>query len=441
MNIERDAINDLISWKNSRYRKPLVLQGARQVGKSWILRYFAKNFFENYVEINFEREPELKDFFSKTKDVNRIIQYLKISKSVAIEPTKTLIFFDEIQECNEALNSLKYFQEDAPEYFVVCAGSLLGVALKRQGSSFPVGKVDFFTIYPVSFKEYLKASEPILSNQLDSIDEIEEIPALIHSKLIDKYRSYHVCGGMPEAVVRFIETGETKAVDYILNSINTAYTADFSKHIDASDIPRVRLIWNNLQEQLAKENKKFKYALLEKNARARDYETAIEWLHLAGLVYKIYATETIKLPINAYRDDASFKLYMNDVGILRTLFRLDASIVTDGDLLFTEFKGVLSENFVLSSLIRQFGYEPVYWKSGNQAEIEFVIDYKNKLIPIEVKSAESVRSRSLSEYRKKNQPPISIRYSMKNLKYDDELLNIPLYMVDYTEKLMNIVFQ
>jgi len=441
MNIERDAINDLVSWKNNSYRKPLVLQGARQVGKSWILRFFAKNYFENYVEINFEREPEIKDFFAKTKDVNRIIQYLQLTKSVAIEPTKTLIFFDEIQECNDALNSLKYFQEDAPEYFVVCAGSLLGVALKRQGSSFPVGKVDFLTIYPVSFKEYLKAAEPSLSAMLESISGIDEIPELIHSKLIDTYRSYHVCGGMPEAVSRFIDTGDTKAVDYIISSINTAYTADFSKHIDATDIPKVRLVWNNLQEQLAKENKKFKFALIEKNARARDYEAAIEWLCLAGLVHKIYATETIKLPLNAYRDDASFKLYLNDVGILRVLFRLHPSIVTEGDLLFKEFKGILTENFVLLSLIRQFGYEPVYWKSGNQAEIEFVIDFENKIIPIEAKSSESVRSRSLTEYRKNNQPKIALRYSMKNLKLDDGLLNIPLYMADYTEKLLNIVLQ
>ena len=192
---------------------------------------------------------------------------------------------------------------------------------------------------------------------------------------------------------------------------------------------------------MAKENKKFKFALIEKNARARDYEAAIEWLHLAGLIHKIYATETIRLPLNAYRDDASFKLYLNDVGILRVLFRLDASIVTDGDLLFKEFKGILTENFVLTSLVRQFGYEPLYWKSGNQAEIEFVINYKNKIIPIEAKSSESVRSRSLTEYRKKNQPPISIRYSMKNLKYDDGLLNIPLYMADYTEKLLNLALQ
>jgi hypothetical protein len=441
MNIQREAINELLKWKNNPYRKPLVLQGARQVGKSWMLRYFAINYFENYVEINFEREPEIKDFFAKTKDVKRIIQYLQITKSVAIEPTKTLIFFDEIQECNDALNSLKYFQEDASEYFVVCAGSLLGVALKRQGSSFPVGKVDFLTIYPVSFKEYIKAAEPTLSSQLESITAIEEIPELLHSELTDKYRSYHICGGMPEAVSRFIDTGDTKAIDYIINSINTAYTADFSKHIDSSDIPRVRLVWNNLQQQLAKENKKFKFALIEKNARARDYEAAIEWLHLAGLVHKIYATETIKLPINAYRDDSAFKLYLNDVGVLRVLFRLHPSIVTDGDLLFKEFKGILTENFVLLSLIRQFGYEPVYWKSGNQAEIEFVIDFENKIIPIEAKSSESVRSRSLSEYRKKNQPEIAIRYSMKNLRLDDGLLNIPLYMADYTEKLLKIVLQ
>ncbi len=246
---------------------------------------------------------------------------------------------------------------------------------------------------------------------------------------------------MPEAVSRFIDTGDTKAVDYIISSINTAYTADFSKHIDATDIPKVRLVWNNLQEQLAKENKKFKFALIEKNARARDYEAAIEWLCLAGLVHKIYATETIKLPLNAYRDDASFKLYLNDVGILRVLFRLHPSIVTEGDLLFKEFKGILTENFVLLSLIRQFGYEPVYWKSGNQAEIEFVIDFENKIIPIEAKSSESVRSRSLTEYRKNNQPKIALRYSMKNLKLDDGLLNIPLYMADYTEKLLNIVLQ
>jgi len=439
MIIQRNAIEQLQKWRQNPYRKPLVMQGARQVGKSWLLQYFGKTEFENYVVVNFDGEPELKDFFSKTKDIARIIEFLSLAKGIKIQPQTTLIIFDEIQECNDALNSLKYFCENAPEYVVVCAGSLLGVALNRTGSSFPVGKVEFINLYPLSFSEFLQASSPKLAHYLNSIDKIEPIPELFFSQLLDSYKTYHICGGMPEVVNRFIETHDIQAVETILQSILLAYQADFAKHINSASIPRVHAVWNNLHVQLAKDNKKFQYALIEKSARARDYEIAVNWLHLAGLVYKIYGTETVKLPVFAYKNTAVFKLYLLDIGLLRKLFMLDASTIIKGNSLFTEFKGVLSENFVLNSLIQQFGYEPVFWSSGNQAEIEFLLQEENAIIPVEVKSAASVKSRSLSEYRKTYSPSVSLRYSLKNLTFDDGLLNIPLFMADYSKLLLEIV--
>lgn len=428
----------LAVWKDSPYRKPLVLQGARQVGKSWVLEKFGQSCFTNYIRINFDGEAELKADFARTKDPHRIIRILSQITGVNILPQETLIIWDEIQECNDALNSLKYFCEQAPEYAIVCAGSLLGVAMKRSGSSFPVGKVDFMTLYPVSFKEFLHVYNPLQEEWLTSITSFEALPEILHSQLIDSYKIYLTCGGMPEVVSRFLDTGNWVQVEEVLRNILLAYPLDFSKHIHNKDIPRVHQVWDNLQDQLAKEDRKFRYGLIQKNARAREYESAIEWLRLSGLIHKVYAVETPRLPISSYKDSAAFKLYLSDVGLLRHKFRLDTQTSLKGDTLFTEFKGVLTENYVLQSLVRQFGEEQFYWTSGNQAEIEFILQVSNELIPIEVKSATNVRAKSLSEYRKKYSPTLSLRFSLKNMRKDEDLLNLPLYMVDYLKGIVAI---
>ncbi len=437
MEVKRDILEALAVWKNNPYRKPLVMQGARQVGKSWTLEKFGQTCFTNYIRINFEGEAELKADFARTKDPHRLIRILSQVTGVDILPQETLIIWDEIQECNDALNALKYFCEQAPEYAIVCAGSLLGVALKRSGTSFPVGKVDFMTLYPVSFKEFIQVYNPRQADWLASVTAIESFPEIMHSQLIDSYKIYLTCGGMPEAISRYIDTQDWAQVEQVLQNILLAYPLDFSKHIHSKDIPRVHQVWNNLQDQLAREDRKFRYGLIQKNARAREYEGAIEWLRLSGLIHKVHAVETPRLPLSAYKDPAAFKLYLADVGLLRSKFRLHPQTVLRGDVLFTEFKGVLTENYILQSLVRQFGDEQFYWTSGNQAEVEFLLQVSNVLIPIEVKSALSVHAKSLSEYRKKYTPALSIRFSLKNLHRDDDLLNLPLYMADYLENLQN----
>jgi hypothetical protein len=434
MKIERDILSDLKKWKANPYRKPLVLQGARQVGKSFVLKQFGEQYFENCCYINFDFEKEHKPEFARTKDPARLVSYLSMVKGINIKPETTLLIFDEIQECNDALNSLKYFNELMPEQAVVCAGSLLGVALKREGSSFPVGNVDFLTLFPVSFSEFLAIFNDnlnrFLGNYINS-RQLEPVPEIFHSQLTEAYKVYLCCGGMPETMVRYLETKNWLDVDTTNNQVLTAYALDFAKHIDSKDIPRLHRLWQNIQDNLAKEDRKFRYALIEKNARAREYENAVEWLVLSGLVNRTFEVQTPRLPLAAYKNSSAFKLYMVDSGLLRTKLRLSPETILQGDKLFTEFKGVLTENYVLQSLIRQFGNELFYWTSGNQAEIEFILEKNSLIIPVEVKSSLSVKSKSLSEYRKKNNPALSVRLSLKNVEKNDGLLNLPLYLTDY----------
>jgi len=409
MEIEREILKDLEDWKNNPHRKPLVLQGARQVGKSFVLAKFGERCFKNCVTMDFDLEAEHKTEFAKTKDPKRLVAYIAAVKGVKIRPQDTLLIFDEIQECNDALNSLKYFCEQMPELSVVCAGSLLGVALNREGASFPVGKVDFMTLYPVSFREFLALYNPRLSamlcRQLESLKQhIDHIPEIIHTQLIEAYKIYLCCGGMPETVSQYLETGDWANVDKISRQILTSYTLDFSKHINNKDIPRVHKLWNTLQNNLGRDDRKFRYSVVEKSARARDYEDAVEWLALTGLVHRIFEVQTQRLPLSACANSSAFKLYLSDVGLLRTKFRLEPETILLGDRLFMEFKGVLTENYVLQSLVRQFGNEIFYWTSGNTAEIEFMLQQSQQIIPIEVKSSTSIKSKSLSEYRKKYAP-------------------------------------
>jgi uncharacterized protein len=437
MGIKRSVLQQLIKWKENLNRKPLVLQGARQVGKTWLLKYFGQNHFENIAYFNFEKQTELKQFFETTKDPKRIIENLSLVHGKAILPQMTLIIFDEIQECNNALNSLKYFNEETPEYAIACAGSLLGVALSR-GASFPVGKVEFIHVYPVSFNEFLAEADPGLHTYLESIDTVHPVPDIFFNPLKDKLKTYYISGGMPEAVVALLENRDVPLVQDVLQNILNAYTLDFSKHAENKDIPKINHVWTSLPSQLARENKKFLYQTIKQGARAREYEDALLWLVNAGLAYQIFSSVKPSLPLSAYDDLTAFKIYLPDAGLLRRLARLDPVAIIEGNRLFTEFKGALTENFVLASLVRQFEGLPRYWRSGNQAEVDFLIQYNNMIIPIEVKSEENVKSKSLSFYRKEFHPEISIRYSLRNLRRDGELINIPLFMADYTQKILEM---
>ncbi len=429
MEIERDILQKLKEWKDSRRRKPLILNGARQVGKSWILKKFGETCFDDFVYFNFDIMPSLKADFARTKEPQRLIRTLSMTAGKNILPETTLIIFDEIQECNDALNSLKYFCEDMPEYAIVCAGSLLGVALNRNGASFPVGKVDFMRMFPVSFGEFLHTAENNLYDIYMLLDSTGNVPESIHQRLSDAYKTYLALGGMPEVISEYIDCNDWNSVTEIQENILTSYSLDFSKHISNKDIPRVFQVWGNMQDQLAREDRRFKYADIQKGARAREYETAIEWLCLAGLARRVNAIETPRLPLSAYKK-AQFKLYLNDVGLLCRKFNLSPSSAIKGNVLLTEFKGVLSENYALQALDRQFGNNIYYWTSGNTAEVEFLLQHENDIIPIEVKSEKNVKAKSLSLYRKTYSPGLSIRLSMLNMQKDGDLLNIPLYLAD-----------
>lgn len=437
MEIERDIMKDLLAWKNSPRRKPLVMQGARQVGKSWVMKKFGQQQYAETAYFNFDTMLDLKNEFLHTKEPAKLIQSLSMIAGKKIMAESTLIIFDEIQECNEALNSLKYFCEDAPEYNIICAGSLMGVALNRQGSSFPVGKVDFVNLYPVSFSEYLRCANPQLYQAYEMIDAIMNVPEVIHQQLLDAYKVYLILGGMPEAVSAYCDSHDWEVVGRIQSAILQSYSLDFAKHINNKDIPRVFQVWGNLQDQLAREDKKFRYADIKKGARAREYEAAIEWLCLAGLVHRVNAIETPRLPLSAYRVSGAFKLYLNDVGLLCRKFNLDYRIMLRGSTLLSEFKGALSENYVLVSLIRQFGNQQYYWTSGNTAEVEFILQYIDQIIPVEVKSEHNVKAKSLSLYRKTYQPEVAIRLSTLNMRKDDDLINIPLYLADKIKDILD----
>ena len=436
MQIHRDITHKLIAWKHSSTRKPLILQGARQVGKTWILKSFGEQNFPTTVYFNFEAQPNLKQFFQQTKEPERIIRDLSLVAGKPIIPNETLIIFDEIQECNEALNSLKYFQEEAPTYAIACAASLLGVALNR-GASFPVGKVNFQTIHPLNFTEFLSVSNSQLADYLHQFDFSGSIPDIFFNQLVQQFNLFLISGGMPEAVVTLIAEKSIEKTDEVLSGILNAYRLDFSKHTENHNIQKINHIWESLPSQLARENKKFVYRTVKSGARAREYEDALLWLDHAGLIHRIYRNEKPALPITGYDDLSAFKVYLSDVGLLRRLAGLPASVIIDGSLLYTEFKGSLIENYVLQNILPVFDTLPRYWTSGNLAEIDFLVQFNNKIIPIEVKSNENIRSKSLSVYEKQYQPSLRIRFSMKNFSFDGNLINIPLFLADKAGEIIN----
>lgn len=439
MNIERDIISGLTQWKERPDRKPLIVQGARQIGKTTAIRMFGERNYKYFAEFNFDKSEELKELFRRTKDVKRIMQELTFFTEVPLRTHETLLFFDEIQECEEALNALKYFDEDAPEYHIVAAGSLLGVALNRTGKTFPVGKVNFLQMYPVTFKEYLARADERLYRFVDELQEIGPLPTVVANQLAEHYRRYQVCGGLPYVTRAMLDGEGLASIEERLGELLKAYANDFSKHVERKDITRIHEIWQSLPSQLARENKKFIFRVVREGARAREYDAALQWLVLAGMVYRVKLTDTPRLPLSFYEDTTAFKAYILDVGLLRKLSHLPAEVLLSLNEMFTEFKGAVAENQVLTSLLAQ-GYEmPHYWTlQGNKAEVDFLVQDGLDILPMEVKSDERISGKSFAEYDKKYNPELRIRYSMKNLKKDGNLLNIPLYLADWTKRLTQL---
>ena len=429
--MKRFILNELIKWKESKYRKPLILKGERQIGKTYILKQFGQENYDGVAYFNFDHDEDLYNLFNNTKNPKRILEQLAFIYGKAIIPGKTLIIFDEIQECPNALNSLKYFQEEANEYHIACAGSLLGIRLSH--TSFPVGKVDFLNMYPMTFSEFLIADNcENLVDYLKSLKEVELIPDIFFNQLEEKLKAYFIIGGMPESVNVWVNEKDIELVNKVQENILKAYESDFSKHTENSEANKISLIWNSIPSQLAKENKKFLYQTIKEGARAREYENALNWLNDANLIYKIYNVKKPSIPLIAYNDLSSFKIYMNDVGLLRRMSNLNSRIVVEGNKLFEEFKGALTENYILNVLCYIFDTVPNYF-TFDRHEIDFLIQHQNRVIPIEVKSGNSTNNASLSRYNIKFNNELSIRFSMNNLKKDGKILNIPLFLAEYIE--------
>ena len=439
--MERLIMHKLLYWKNSPYRKPLILKGVRQVGKTWVLKEFGKRYYENVAYFNFDENEEYKQFFETTKDVDRILQNLMLASGENIAPEKTLIIFDEVHDCPIVFNSMKYFCENAPQYHIACAGSLLGITLAKP-SSFPVGKVNFMQIDPMTFTEFLFANgDENLANYLESVDTLEPIPEAFFNPLQEKLKMYYVTGGMPESILMWTEARDVSAMQEALSGIIDAYERDFAKHPNVSEFPKLSMIWKSIPSQLAKENKKFLYKVVKPGARAREYEDALQWLVDARLVHKIYRSTAPGLPMSAYDDIAAFKIYMVDVGLLRRLAQLAPTAFGEGNRLFTEFKGALTENFVLQTLLTQFEVVPRYWSQNNPPyKIDFLIQRENDIIPIEVKSEPNIAGKSLRKFKElfPDQVKLRVRFSLNNLKLDDDVLNIPLFMADHADRLIGL---
>lgn len=436
MQIERDVFDKLQEWKQSPNRKPLLLQGARQIGKTWLMREFGRREFDYVAEFNFDETPELGNLFSRTKDTKRLLTELAIYVSVPILPERTLIIFDEIQESEGALNSLKYFCENVPEYAIIAAGSLLGVAVRKKRMAVPVGKVQTMSLYPLSFKEFLRVADSQTYDYIENNHSLTHLPEIILSKLIDAYRNYMVCGGMPEAVIALLENRGMKEVDRVLGDILQLYQADFSKYATPVEVNRISAIWNSLPSQLAKENRKFIYNVVRSGARAREYEDSLFWLEEAGLIYRVYSVSKPGLPLAAYRELSAFKVYALDCGLLRRLARLAPEVVLSGNAEYKEFRGAMAENMVLQALVSQTDNVPYYWTSGNQAEIDFLLEYIDKVIPIEVKSSTRISGGSLASYTQRYNPSLRIRFSLNNLQYNEGLLSVPLPLADWTIRIV-----
>lgn len=432
--MERIAMKELVSWKNKPGRKPLIIRGARQVGKTWLMKEFGKNKYSQTVYVNFESSKLLKTLFVDNFDINRIITALQIETGIQVNPENTLIVFDEIQEAEGAITSLKYFCENAPQYHIIAAGSLLGVAMHKR-TSFPVGKVEFLDLYPLNYTEFLMAldQQPLL-NLLKSKDW-----TLIKSfkeKYIQLLRQYYYIGGMPEVVLSYRTQNDFKEVRVIQKRILLAYEHDFSKHAPSDIVPRIRMLWNSIPSQLAKENKKFIYGAVKPGSRAKDYELALSWLIDCGLVHKVCRVSKPGIPLKAYEDYNAFKLFIADVGLMGAMGAIDVRTLLEGNMIFEEFKGALTEQYVLQQLSTIPELVIYYWSAERSiAEIDFLIQYSGEVIPIEVKAEENLQAKSLKAFWQKYSPKTAIRTSMSDFRKEDWLTNLPLYAISELTKL------
>ncbi|WP_425755350.1 ATP-binding protein [Ihubacter sp. rT4E-8] len=430
----RSAMKTLYQWKESEYRKPLILQGARQVGKTWLMKEFGQNAYEHTVYINFDSNTQMQGLFAADLDVKRILLGLELYAGVKINPANTLLIFDEVQEVPNALKSLKYFYENAPQYHIICAGSLLGIAL-HQGTSFPVGKVDFLHLYPLTFEEFLIATGKESFAQLLNDHDFSMVSSF-QQTYMDALKHYYYVGGMPEAVLRFSQTQDFNLVRQVQQRILSAYEQDFSKHAPLEIVPKIRMLWNSIPSQLAKENKKFLYGLVREGGRAKEFETAIMWLSDCGLIHKVSRITTPALPLKAYEDLKAFKLFVLDVGLLSCMTGLRQQTLLSGNDLFVEFKGALTEQYVLQQLITDPDISLYYYTNDRgSCEIDFLIDTSCDIIPLEVKAARNLKAKSLKTYREKYSPALSVRTSMADYRKEPGLLDLPLYAASELKKL------
>lgn len=430
----RVAIEKLLKWKQSKRRKPLIIEGARQSGKTWLMKEFGEQAYADTVYINFDSNSRMAELFACDLDTDRLIMGLELYAGHKIDPNNSLIIFDEVQEVPRALTSLKYFYENAPQYHIICAGSLLGIAL-HQGTSFPVGKVDFLKLYPLSFKEFLMAlGNERFAELLDKQDF--ELVTSFKKTYIDALKHYYFVGGMPEAVQSFAENKDFSEVREIQKRILTAYEQDFSKHAPNDIVPRIRMLWNSIPSQLTKENKKFIYSLVREGARAKEYETAIMWLSDCGLVHKVSRVNAASIPMRGYEDLKAFKLFIVDVGLLGCMAGLRQRTLLDGNDLFVEFKGALTEQYVCKQLKTIEDLDVYYYTNERgSCEVNFVVDTGERIVPIEVKAEVNLKAKSLKTYQEKFSPEISVRTSMADYKKEEWLVNLPLYAIDQIDKI------
>ena len=433
--MKRKALKNLYTWKNQLKRKPLLLMGARQVGKTFLLKQFGDEEYTNTIYLNFEDNPRLCKLFDESLDPKIILKSLRIEMNSEIIEGKTLLIFDEIQECPNALNSLKYFYENAPNQHIVAAGSLLGVKLAHV-KGFPVGKVQFLTLYPLSFLEFLEAlKETRIKNFIEELKNIEPLPLNLHEKLLTYFKEYLFIGGMPEAVVEYIDSQNFSKVREIQNNILKAYSLDFAKHAPKEHIMKINQVWTSIPSQLAKENKKFIYSAIRTGARAKDFEVALQWLVEAGLINKTSLISTPKIPLTAYANLNIFKIYLVDVGLLGAMANLSAKTLLHKNELFQEFRGSLAENYIAQELTHSH-YSLFYWTSEGTAELDFIIEQDGFIYPIEVKSGNSTKKKSLKVYNDTYHPKLSIRSSPMNLKKNGNILNCPLYLIEKLQSLL-----
>lgn len=426
--MERALMKKLVGWKDSPVRKPLILKGARQVGKTWLMQEFGKKYFKKTAYVNFDHNPVMQHIFDQDFDIRRILMAINIETGVVVTPRDTLIIFDEVQEAPAAISALKYFCENGPEYPVIAAGSMLGVAL-HEGVSYPVGKVNTLSLYPLSFYEFLMAQgEEGLARLLDDRDM--EMMNAFHDKYVTALKNYYYTGGMPEIVRFFSENKDYAAVRKMQEELLEMYEADFSKHMNPRELPRVRMVWHAIPAQLAKENKKFFFGQVKKGARAKDFEMAVEWLMDCGLITRVNRVTKPAVPLKAYAEENAYKLYFLDAGLLGALSGLDAKSILEGNRIFTEFKGALTEQYVCQQMIADRDLTLFYMLSENgRYEIDFLVQHEGNVVPIEVKAGQTVHAKRLRAYCEKYAPSLAVRLSMNPCEKQDHLLNMPLYGV------------